>query len=83
LALVFTTCSELWKVLLFGDISLWCFCLHVKSQGTTKRTCTTEDVWQTNLNVKVKVTRDKNIIFSALSVACAWFMFGKTSLVSG
>jgi len=29
---------------------------------------------------KAKVTRDKKQHFSALSTACVWFMFGKTSL---
>ena len=31
---------------------------------------------------KVKVTRDKNGIFAALSAACVWSAFGKTSLAS-
>jgi len=42
-------------------------------------------VWslaRTNLKGKLKVTRDKNGIFSALSAACVQFMFGKTSLAS-
>jgi len=40
-------------------------------------------VWslaRTSLKVKVKVTRDKKTAFSALSAACAQFMFGKTCL---
>jgi len=31
---------------------------------------------------KVKVTRDKKRHFLAISVACVWFVFGKTSVVS-
>jgi len=44
-------------------------------------------VWslaQTSLNVKVKGQghQGKKLHFLALSAACMWFMFGKTSLAS-
>ena len=81
---IFTTCSELYKVLF---LALWLVCLCMKYLGN----CWTdlcqihrEDVFGPSLGrvwmsrSEVKVTSDKKWHFWALSAACMWFVFGKT-----
>jgi len=71
---------------LFGTVRLWFFvCVWNILGWTDLRQIHTEDVFGPSLQwvwrSRSKV-RDKKTAFSALSVACTWFMFSKTSLAS-
>ena len=89
---IITARSELHKVP-FLALFVTSFCLYEISRGTAEwicakfmqKTClvpSSDDFECQGQRSKVKVTRDKKQHFSALSVACVWIMFGKTSLAS-
>jgi len=86
LVLVFTTRSELWKVLFLAPSVCGFLCMkYLWNRWTGLCQIYTEDwfgpslrrVWRS----KVKVTGTK-MNFLALLVACVWFVFHKTSLTS-
>jgi len=71
--------------------SLVCVCCLWKISGTAERNSAKflrktwfvprlENFKDQGQRSKVNVTRDKNRHFSAVSAACVWFVFGKTSL---
>jgi len=70
----------------FGTVSLWFLLVCEISREPLNRFVPNSHgrhVWSLAwTSLKVKVTSDKKWDFSALSAACVWFMFGKTSLAS-
>ena len=74
------------NVCFFGAVSLYFLFVYERICAKfTKKTCLVPRSGEfegQGQRSKVKVTRDKNGIFSAISAACVQFMFGKTSLAS-
>jgi len=84
---IITACSELRKVLFLALSDFFAYEISLEPLNGFAPNSQGIHVWslvRMSLNVKVKGqgTRDKKWHFSAFSMACVQFMFGKTSLAS-
>ena len=89
---IFAARSELRKVLfLVPSVCVFCLCVkYLGNRWTDLRQIHTEDVfgpllervWRSRLKVKGQGLQGQKRHFPALSAACVWFIFGKTSLAS-